>query len=130
MAGAGPLPRTRLEQLVHQLRRTQAEFQQDFAGMAKQLGERLDVSSRQVTRWLAGNVDVLPRVAACRVLEQMFGESAERLFGPADPVCRREVATVEVSPTGAGQPGAGGGPDCAEGGDDGRRRVSPLRAVR
>lgn len=97
MAGAGPLPRTRLEQLVHQLRRTQAEFQQDFARVADQLGERLDVSSRQVTRWMAGKVDALPRAAACRVLEQMFGESAERLFGPPDPVSRREVATVEVS---------------------------------
>ena len=96
MAGPGPLPRTRLEQLVHQLRRTRAEFQQDFTRTAKQLGERLDVSTRQAGRWLAGNVDVLPRPAACRVLEQMFGESAERLFGPPDPASRREVTTVEV----------------------------------
>ena len=91
MAGPGPLPRTRLEQLVHQLRRTRAEFQQDFTRTAKQLGERLDVSTRQAGRWLAGDVDVLPRPAACRVLEQMFGESAERLFGPPDPASRREV---------------------------------------
>lgn len=97
MAGAGPLPRTRLEQLVHQLRRTRAEFQQDFTRTADQLGERLDVSTRQVGRWMAGKIDVLPRPAACRVLEQMFGESAERLFGPPDPVSRREVTTVEVS---------------------------------
>ncbi len=31
------------------------------------------------------------------VLEQMFGESAERLFGPPDPVSRAEIATVGVS---------------------------------
>jgi hypothetical protein len=97
MTGAGPLPRTRLEQLVHQLRRTRAEFQKDFARTADQVGERLDVSTRQAGRWLAGNIDVLPRPAACRVLEQMFGESAERLFGPPDPVSRRQVTTVEVS---------------------------------
>ncbi|MGH3939410.1 MAG: hypothetical protein ACRDTG_12410 [Pseudonocardiaceae bacterium] len=66
--------------------------------MAKQVGERLDVSMRQVTRWMAGDIDVLPRAAACRVLEQMFGENAERLFGPPDPMSRREVATVEVPP--------------------------------
>ncbi len=97
MAGAGPLPRTRLEQLVRQLRRTKAEFQQDFTRTADQVGERLDVSTRQTGRWLAGKIDVLPRPAACRVLEQMFGESAERLFGPPDPVSRHQVTTVEVS---------------------------------
>ena len=106
MAGTGLLPRTRLEQLLHQRRRTQTEFQQDFTHTAGQLGERLDVSIRQVTRWMAGNVDVLPRAAACRVLEQMFGESAERLFGPPDPASRREVTTVEVPhpPLGSTEP--------------------------
>lgn len=97
MGHAGALPRTRLEQLVRQLRRTQGEFQQDFARTADQLGERLDMSARQVTRWMAGQVDSLPHAAACRVLEKMFGESAERLFGPPDPVSRREVATVGVA---------------------------------
>lgn len=97
MTDSGRLPRTRLEQLVRQMRRTREEFQQDFARTAGHLGERLDVSTRQVGRWMAGNIDVIPRAAACRVLEQMFGESAERLFGPPDPVSRREVATVEVS---------------------------------
>lgn len=36
MAG-GLLPRTRLEQLVRQLRRTKTEFQKDFARTADQL---------------------------------------------------------------------------------------------
>jgi hypothetical protein len=85
MSGSGLLPRTRLEQLVRQSRRTRAEFQRDFARTSDQLDERLTVSTRQVTRWMAGELDGLPYPAACRVLEQMFGESAERLFGPADP---------------------------------------------
>ncbi len=95
MAG-GLLPRTRLEQLVRQLRRTQAEFQKDFALTSDQLDERLTVSTRQVTRWLAGELDGIPHAAACRVLEQMFGERAERLFGPPDLTPRAEVTTVEV----------------------------------
>lgn len=44
---------------------------------------------------MAGNLDGLPHPAACRVLEQMFGESAERLFGPPDPPSRAEVTTVK-----------------------------------
>ncbi len=97
MADAGQLPRTRLEQLVRQLRRTRVEFQKDFARTSDQLDEGLTVSMRQVGRWMAGDVDGLPYPASCRVLEQMFGESAERLFGPPDPVSRRQVTTVEVS---------------------------------
>lgn len=96
MAGGGLLPRTRLEQLVRQLRRTKVEFQKDFVRTSDQLDERLTVSTRQVTRWLAGELDGIPHAAACRVLEQMFGERAERLFGPPDPTARAEVTTVEV----------------------------------
>ncbi|MGH3975438.1 MAG: hypothetical protein ACRDS9_19220, partial [Pseudonocardiaceae bacterium] len=97
MAGSGLLPRTRLEQLVRQLRRTKAEFQKDFVRASDQLDERLDVSTRQVARWMAGNLDGLPHPAACRVLERMLGESAERLFGPPDPTARAEVTTVELT---------------------------------
>ncbi len=96
MAGSGLLPRTRLEQLVRQSRRTRAEFQKNFTGISVQLGERLTVSTRQVGRWMVGDLDGLPHPAACRILEQMFGQSAERLFGPPDPTSRAEVATVEV----------------------------------
>lgn len=96
MAHSGSLPRTRLEQVVRQLRRTNAEFQKDFARTSDQLNERLSVSTRQVGRWMAGNLDGLPHPAACRVLEQMFGECAERLFGPPDPGSRVEIATVKV----------------------------------
>ncbi|MDQ3764016.1 MAG: hypothetical protein M3460_21165 [Actinomycetota bacterium] len=96
MVGSGLLPRTRLEQLVRQSRRTRAEFHKDFVRASDQLDEGLTVSVRQVGRWMAGNLDGLPHPAACRVLEQMFAESAERLFGPPDLTSRAEVATVEV----------------------------------
>ncbi|HEU0087539.1 MAG TPA: hypothetical protein VFQ77_07795 [Pseudonocardiaceae bacterium] len=96
MAGSGPLPRTRLEQLVRQLRRTNAEFRRDFERTSDQLEERLTVSTRQVGRWMAGILDGLPHPASCRVLEQMFGESAERLFGPPDPTPSVEIVRVEV----------------------------------
>jgi hypothetical protein len=96
MAGSGLLPRTRLEQLVRQLRRTRVEFQKDFVRISDQLDEGLSVSVRQVARWMAGDLDGVPYPAACRVLEQMFGERAERLFGPPDPMSRAEVSTVEV----------------------------------
>lgn len=94
MARPSPTPRTRLEQLVHQLRRTNAEFCQDFEGASAQLGRKLAVSERHAARWMAGNLDGLPHPAACRVLEQMFGEDSERLFGPPDPVPRTEIATA------------------------------------
>ncbi|HEV7451147.1 MAG TPA: hypothetical protein VGO16_07125 [Pseudonocardiaceae bacterium] len=93
MAGPGPLPRTRLEQLVRQLRRTKAEFRADFARTSAQLGGKLTVSERHAGRWMAGNLDGLPHPAACRVLEQMSGESAERLFGSAEPAARVEITT-------------------------------------
>jgi len=96
MVGSGLLPRTRLEQLVRQLRRTKAEFQKDFARTSDQLDEGLTVSIRQVGRWMVGDLDRVPHPAACRVLEQMFGESAERLFGPPEPASPVEVTTVEV----------------------------------
>jgi hypothetical protein len=83
-------------ELVRQSRRTWTEFQKDFIRTADQLDERVTVSSRQVSRWMTGCLDGLPYPASCRVLEKMFGESAERLFGPPDPARRVEVATVEV----------------------------------
>jgi len=96
MAGHGPLPRTRLEQLVRQLRRTKVEFRHDFERTSAPLGRKLTVSQRQAGRWMAGNLDGLPHPAACRVLEHMFGESAERLFGPPDPAAPVEIITTAV----------------------------------
>ncbi|HET9257562.1 MAG TPA: hypothetical protein VFO16_20505, partial [Pseudonocardiaceae bacterium] len=120
-AGAGLLPRTRLEQLLGQLRRTRTEFQKDFTRVADELGERLAVSARQVGRWMAGELDGLPHPAACRVLEQMFGESAERLFGSPEPEARAEVKAVA-----APRPVPGGG-ESAE--DVARQREGMMAAA-
>ncbi len=96
MVVPSPVLRTRLEQLVCRLRRTRTEFRHDFERISAQLGRTLTVSERQARRWLAGGLDGLPHPAACRVLEQMFGESAERLFGPAETDVPVESATTAV----------------------------------
>ena len=96
MASLSPVPRTRLEQLVRQLRRTNAEFRHDFENTSTQLGRKITVSERHAGRWMAGNLSGLPHPAACRVLEQMLGENAERLFGPAEPAVRVEIAPTAI----------------------------------
>jgi len=42
----------------------------------------MTVSERQAGRWMGGQLGGLPHPATCRVLEHMFGEPAEALFGP------------------------------------------------
>jgi hypothetical protein len=84
-------PPTRLEQLAQQARLTLAGFREQYAATARRLaeagqGKALTVSDRQVRRWFAGQLDGLPHLSACRVLDQMFGEPAESLFGPPRPV--------------------------------------------
>ena len=90
MAGSLPYPQTRLEQLAQQLRLTNADFRAQYATTSRKLadagqGRPLTVSHRQVRRWFAGQLDGLPHLGACRVLDQMFGEPAEHLFGPPRP---------------------------------------------
>ncbi|WP_237540375.1 MULTISPECIES: hypothetical protein [unclassified Streptomyces] len=43
------------------------------------------VSRSAWDRWMAGDIKRLPRRATCRVLEHLFDESAEQLFGPLEP---------------------------------------------
>ncbi|WP_137815349.1 hypothetical protein [Gandjariella thermophila] len=43
----------------------------------------MTVSERHASRWMGGRLGGLPHPATCRVLEHMFGEPAEVLFGPA-----------------------------------------------
>ncbi|MFG2683874.1 hypothetical protein [Streptomyces sp. NPDC048392] len=57
------------------------------------------VSRSTWDRWMAGDIKGLPRHPTCRVLEHLLNESAERLFGPAEPGT-----------------GAGTGPESAAGG--------------
>ncbi|MFF4187122.1 hypothetical protein ACFYZ9_28410 [Streptomyces sp. NPDC001691] len=43
------------------------------------------VSRSTWDRWMAGDIKGLPRHPTCRVLEYLLAETAERLFGPAEP---------------------------------------------
>ncbi|MFI8089174.1 hypothetical protein ACIF9R_12765 [Streptomyces sp. NPDC086080] len=45
-------------------------------------------------RWMAGEIKGLPRPATCRVLEHLFGEPAEQLFGLLEPEATPTVATA------------------------------------
>jgi hypothetical protein len=100
-----PYPKTRLEQLAQQSRMTVTGFRAQFAATARRLAEAgqgrpLTVSDRQVQRWFAGRLNGLPHLSACRVLDQMFGEPAELLFGPPRPLSGANVVTArqEVRP--------------------------------
>ncbi|WP_237555761.1 MULTISPECIES: hypothetical protein [unclassified Streptomyces] len=45
----------------------------------------LNVSRSAWDRWMVGDIKGLPRHPTRRVLEHLLGETAERLFGPAEP---------------------------------------------
>lgn len=77
-------PRTRLEQLSNAAHLSVRRFVSSFRVEAKLCGEKATTSERTVKRWLAGDLDEMPRSAACRVLEHWWGEKVERLFEPPD----------------------------------------------
>ncbi|WP_216898408.1 hypothetical protein [Nocardia alni] len=74
-------PHTRLEQLAVQRKLRLADFIEQFAATAANLGEGIHVSRSQAKRWLHGGSGV-PRSAAQRVLEAWFGEPVHVLLGP------------------------------------------------
>jgi hypothetical protein len=95
--------RTRLEELLRQRRLTIGEFVRAFNQTAATLaqpsrkGATVSVSQRQATRWVTGGLSKLPHAAACRVLEQMFREPAETLFGApsvTEPAPLAEAADI------------------------------------
>ena len=71
-------PRTRLEQLLRQQHLTVEEFRRKY----ERLGKGAGLSDRQAYRWIAGQLHSLPHPSARGILEQMFDEPVERLFGP------------------------------------------------
>jgi hypothetical protein len=93
MVGTSSMPRTRLEQVVGQRRWTIREFCEDFSTASRKLDRQVTVSPRQASRWMSGRVGKLPYPSSCRVLEYMFKEPAERLFGPPHDLPHRS-ATV------------------------------------
>ncbi|MCP2259038.1 hypothetical protein LX15_002739 [Streptoalloteichus tenebrarius] len=102
MRGTHPVPRTRVEQLVRQRRLTTQEFCAEFHAASQRVGRPLAVSERHASRWFSGRLGGLPHPATCRVLEHMFGEPAEVLFGPPqpDPVPGGPEATSSVAAEG------------------------------
>jgi hypothetical protein len=77
-------PRTRLEQLANAAHLSVRRFVTSFRVEARLCGEKITTSERTVKRWLAGDLDELPRSAACRVLEHWWNEPVEKLFGRPD----------------------------------------------
>jgi tetratricopeptide (TPR) repeat protein len=61
-----------------------AQFQRAARELADREGDlrlgSLTVSARQFDRWVGGELRGLPHPGACRVLEYMFGRSADKLF--------------------------------------------------
>jgi hypothetical protein len=70
-------PRTRLEQLLRQQHLSVEEFRRKY----ERTGKGAELSDRQAYRWIAGQLNRLPHPSARGILEQMFGEPVERLFG-------------------------------------------------
>ncbi|MCX4573472.1 hypothetical protein OHB41_09820 [Streptomyces sp. NBC_01571] len=58
------------------------------------------VSRSTWDRWMVGDIKGLPRQATCRVLEHLFQQSAEHLFGPLAPEAGPQVHVGAAAPTG------------------------------
>lgn len=87
MAGPGDRePRTVLEYLVRQLDRTYAELAADFEKLARITGDRATISPRHLARLARGErAGAGAHPTTRRVLQQMFGRSAEELLSPWSP---------------------------------------------
>src|SRR2546422_873186 len=89
-------PRTRLEQVLRQRHLTLDKFRELYRQTSG-----TEVSERQAYRWIAGELRTNPYPHTMAALEQMFGEPANRLFGPPygyDPalsVRRAELSIVD-----------------------------------
>lgn len=64
-------------------------------------GSNFTLSLRQFDRWLAGELDGLPRPSACRVVEAEFGQPIEQLLAfddeaPTDPASPRAAVVGDV----------------------------------
>ncbi|WP_410597226.1 hypothetical protein [Amycolatopsis sp. lyj-23] len=71
-------PRTRLEQVMSHRHMTVKDMISRVVSITGQ-----EMSERQGYRWMVGEVRSLPYAHARAALEEIFGESVERLFGPA-----------------------------------------------
>lgn len=72
---------TRLQLLMEQRRLTREETLAALRSRAASIpGVDFTLSLRQLDRWLAGELDGLPRPSTCRVVEAEFGHSIEELL--------------------------------------------------
>ena len=76
-----PVARTLLEFLVQRSDRSIEEHSEAFTACARKLGERVGLSPRQLTRWMAGETHAA-RPAARRVAKVLWGHDFSVLVGP------------------------------------------------
>jgi hypothetical protein len=96
--------RTVLEELVRQSRRTIEETCADFEQTARAMNERAALSSRQLARWMAGEINApAARPVMRRVAERHWGRPFDQLLAPpaaeADPLVGQvttPVGTYEI----------------------------------
>ncbi|MFF9458081.1 hypothetical protein [Streptomyces flaveolus] len=67
------------------------------------------VSRSTWDRWMIGDIKGVPRRPTCRVLEHLLGETAERLFGPAEPEAERRTGNRSTGMNGEHSLGSLGG---------------------
>jgi tetratricopeptide (TPR) repeat protein len=85
----GELPRTRLEQLMRHRHMTVPTLKDQVAAITRQ-----EMSERQCYRWMVGEVRSLPYAHSRAALEEIFGETVDRLFGPAHGSGRVQQAPI------------------------------------
>jgi hypothetical protein len=90
--------RTLLAQLVAEGERSQAEVLAAWNRLAKSMKEKVSLSPRQFDRWLAGELDGMPRPAARRVSERFWERPIAKLLAPPSTP---EIADKQLSPPAA-----------------------------
>lgn len=93
-------PRTFLATLISARRMTVEETIHQFDATARSMDERVSVSVKQMRRWMGGELTTLPRPAACRVAERLFGHSMEVLLGPPAGSLPGSCVAVTTRPAG------------------------------
>ncbi|WP_203913984.1 XRE family transcriptional regulator [Rhizocola hellebori] len=93
-----PLPRTLLEQLVRRSRRTIEENCSAFEHTGREQGEKVTLSPRHLSRWMAGKV-ASARPVAQRVAALHWGYAFEMLVGQPLSEAELRLARGEAEPT-------------------------------
>ncbi|WP_326733963.1 DNA-binding protein [Streptomyces sp. NBC_01022] len=93
-------PKTLLKALIDQRQWTWADFEREFAQAAERVigqgARNPTVGETQYRRWTGGRLRGLPSAEACRVLQDMFGVEASRLFKPPPQASESAVAQFDL----------------------------------